>query len=190
MVLPKQGAKLNLTVAAAFPHHPGQSKRSTGKLRGKGKPSLELKLEALPMNMQLQLKSVVPKTISMIDSFSPLVSGAAMMQGVTFNGGTIVQSVLDTGASRCVMSTDDAIRAFSTTIKWALLPEDSVSLPNGARVSGKVVWMRVQVQRAGSPFFMSFVVSNEFQTPILISWRAISRKFRFVLAADHIAVCE
>lgn len=190
MGFPNPGTKLNLTVTAAFPHHPGKKNSSGGKSRGKGKPSLELILEALPMDMQLKLNAVVPKGISVIDRFSPLVNSMAWWHGVRWTAGTLVQTVLDTGASRCVMSSDDAIKAFSTTLNWSELAKDTVTLPNGDNIEGRKVWMRVQMQNVGGPFYMCFLISDTFESPVLISWRAIRKKFRFVLAVDHMVVCE
>lgn len=186
MAIPNPGESLHLRVAASFKHHPGESHIDVGaagaKRRGQGKPSLKVRIGVAPMVLQKYLPSEMNSIIE--------VMNWASAPRADWTGGHEFQTILDTGASRCVMRLTDAWKAFDDFIDRGKLRVESIWLPDGTRIDGVRVWMYVQLVPNRRPFLIPFIVSDMLKTPVIISWRSIRKAHRILLSHDHLSLCD
>jgi len=187
------GQKLNFVVSSSFNHHPGFKVNASQTIRCKGKPCIEMAIRILPQVMQVDLNKIAPEGIL---PFSPISihgfrsSWSAYNNCVLLRSDTKTYCLFDTGASRCVMSRSEATKLAGREVDFDQLPTESVTLTDGSPVKGRLVWAFASVVGSKSGFYLPFVVSDSFQTPTIISWKAFRQKFRFYLTSDQLVISE
>jgi len=88
------------------------------------------------------------------------------------------------------MSRSEATKLAGREVDFDQLPTESVTLTDGSPVKGRLVWAFASVVGSKSGFYLPFVVSDSFQTPTIISWKAFRQKFRFYLTSDQLVISE
>jgi hypothetical protein len=187
------GQKIKFVVASSFNHHPGFMVNASQSIRCKGKPCIEMAIMILPQVMQVDLNKIAPEGIL---PFSPISmhglrsQWSAYWNHVLLRSDTKTYCLFDTGASRCVMSSSEARKLVGREVDFDKLPPKSVTLTDGSPVKGRLVWAFVSVVGSKSGFYLPFVVSDTFQTPTIISWKAFRKIFRFYLTSDQLIISE
>ncbi len=161
MSQPKPGQVFCLKVRSSFPHYSNRTREK----RFIGLPSLQIRLSARPNDSSSGYGFLRWLSPGQSPSRAPLVHLP------------VIDAIVDTGASRCVISSSDAYDTFSSLRGRDLkdLKEKSITLPNGMPMKGQELMMEMQVVGIQGTWVVPFLVSDRLHTPVLLSWKQLRR---------------
>lgn len=157
MRTPKPGDVVSLKVRTSFKHY--SNRMGTG--RFVGLPCLQVRLSAQPKD-PFSLAGVVPWL-------------GRSTRSPKFDHIPPIDAIVDTGASRCVISSSDAYNTFALLRGQDItnLSKKAILLPNGTPMNGHEMKMEMEVVGIKGTWTVPFLISDALKTPVLLSWKQL-----------------